>query len=131
MGRYRSVERRTGFGVPDENVRHDPEAVTHLLALSHDSDPRARRVAVKNLCPCHIRADVPAVWPRLFMLSSDPDPGVRADVVHALTDGSPRRLETQVVAALEAMRHDPDRTVRRQVNRALSHRTSRGGVNVV
>jgi predicted secreted protein len=88
-------------------------------------------VAVKNLCPCHIRADIPAVWERLLVLSTDPDAGVRADVVHTLTDGSPRSLAREVAAALERLRNDPNRKVRRQVNRVLGQQARTGRINVL
>jgi HEAT repeat protein len=131
MGGYASVREQTGFGPPNDTVRHGAEAVKKLLALCDDPDPRVRRVAVKNLCPCHIRADIPAVWERLLVLSADPDAGVRADVVHTLTDGSPRSLAREVAAALERLRNDPNRKVRRQVNRVLGQQARTGRINVL
>ena len=131
VGRYDHVVRATGFGPPDGNVRHGRREVDRLLALSEDPDPMARRIAAKNLCPCHVRADVPEVWERLFALVRDPDPGVRADVVHALADGSPQRLEARVAEALRGLRSDPDRLVRRQANRVLGNYARSGRINTL
>jgi hypothetical protein len=33
------------------------------LALSHDENATVRRLAVKNLCPCHVRVWLPALVP--------------------------------------------------------------------
>ena len=72
--------------------RRSREQVDGFLSLTYDDDPRVRQVAIRNLCPCHIQADVPAVWDRLLELAGDPDDGVRHDVLHTLVDGSPRRI---------------------------------------
>jgi hypothetical protein len=84
-----------------------------------------------NLCPCHLQADLPEVWDRVFELASDPDPHVRKQVLHTLGDGSPRRLEDRVIAILESMRQDPDRHLRRNVRRLLAHYHRTGRVNVL
>ena len=106
----RAVE-RVGVGLPVPGERRSREQVDGFLSLTYDDDPRVRQVAIRNLCPCHIQADVPAVWDRLLELAGDPDDGVRHDVLHTLVDGSPRRMRAEVVEALEVMAKD--RSIRR------------------
>ena len=48
--------------------------MAELIELSRDPDPKARKVALANLCPCHVRADLPAVWDRALEMDADPDP---------------------------------------------------------
>jgi hypothetical protein len=106
------VTRRTGWGVPRAGFCPTDEQLRELLALTRARDPDIRRVAVKNLCPCHVQRPVSEVWERLLQLACDPDPGVRLDVLHNLTDGSPQVLATRVVAIVETLMRDPDATVR-------------------
>jgi hypothetical protein len=111
--RYLDVTRRTGWQVPPAEFCPTDLQLQDLLSLSRQRDPKVRRIAVKNLCPCHVRRDVPEVWQRLLEMSADPDPGVRIDVLHNLTDGSPADLESRVVAAVEQRLSDPVAKVRR------------------
>ncbi|MEY2472700.1 MAG: hypothetical protein QOK28_2029 [Actinomycetota bacterium] len=132
MGKYDRVRERTGWGVPGacDTSRSEAE-VQELIALTFDSDPRTRKIAVINLCPCHVRANVPEAWERVLEMRHDSDPIVRRAVVHMLADGSPRELATRVVGALDDLRNDADRVVRRDVRRILAsyHRTGR--VNIL
>lgn len=117
----------TGVGLPVHGERRTAEQTQAFLALTYDSDPRVRQVAIRNLCPCHVQGDVPEVWDRILELSSDPDDGVRHDVLHTLVDGSPRRLRPAVVEVLERLARDPSirRARRRFAHDALRryHRT--------
>jgi len=130
MGRYDRVRERTGWSPPAGETTRYRDDVTALLALSRDADPRARRVAAKNLCPCHVRAIYPMVWKRLLELARDPDPGVRTDAVHALSDGSPAVFWPSVLSTLTALYNDPDRRVRKQVRRVLAGYRRTGNINV-
>lgn len=132
MGKYDGVRERTGWGVPgvDDTSRSEAE-VEELIAWSHDPDSRTRKIAVINLCPCHVRANIPAAWDRVLEMTHDPDPVVRRAVVHMLTDGSPREREPQVVAALAGLRNDPDHGVRRTVRRVLASYARTGRINIL
>jgi vesicle coat complex subunit len=130
MGRYASVTRRTGFGVPRAGFCPSDQQVDELLALTRDRDPDVRRVAVKNLCPCHVQRSVDAAWQRLLELAADPNPGVRMDVLHNLTDGSPPEIAETVVAIVEALTNDPNDTVRGYARAVRARQLRRGQVNV-
>ena len=112
MGRYANVTRLTGWTVPRTGFCPTEQQVDELLSLTQARDPDIRRVAVKNLCPCHVQRNRGDVWARLLQLTSDPNPGVRMDVLHNLTDGSPADLAHEVVTTVEALMHDPDEKVR-------------------
>jgi HEAT repeat protein len=131
MGKYDIVRDRFGWGPPEGEARRSPADIPQRLALSTDPDPKVRRVAAKNLCPCHLRVNDARAWDRLIALSRDPDPGVRSDAVHALGDGSPRALKARVVEALCELQNDPDGKVRKQVRRVLSAYRRSGRVNVL
>ncbi len=105
------------------------EDIEQALEQSFDQDPKKRRSALQHLCPCHVRADVPEIWERLFEMQSDPDTTVRSIILHSLCDGSPRSREPQVLAALEALAHDPDRQLRRRARQALAQHKRTGRIN--
>ena len=130
MGRYADVTRRTGWGMPSAEFCPSDEQLQDLLRLTRDREPNVRRVAVKNLCPCHVGRNVPDVWTRLLELTVDRDPGVRMDVLHNLTDGSPPELAVLVVAAVEAMLNDPADKVRGYAEYLRAKQLRRGTVNV-
>ena len=47
------------------------ETISEYLQRTHDPDPRKRKKALKDLCPCHVRADIPQLWDRIFEMLSD------------------------------------------------------------
>jgi HEAT repeat protein len=130
MPKLMAAARRAGLA-PIGGGRPTDDEVHRALALTRAPEARVRQAALMCLCPCHVRADRPQVWERVFELAADPDPHVRHQVLHALGDGSPRRLEWRVVAALASMRYDPDPRLRRSVRRLLAHHRRTGRVNVL
>jgi HEAT repeat protein len=130
MGRYANVTRRTGWGVPRVGFCPSDVQVNELLSLTRDRDPDVRRIAVKNLCPCHVQRQRPDVWERLLDMARDRNAGVRMDVLHNLTDGSPPELAREVVAAVEALMNDPDDNVRGYATFLRARQVHRRAINV-
>jgi hypothetical protein len=100
------------------------------LERTRSPSAETRRVAVRALCPCHVRADRDAVWDRLIEMTGDGDRKVRSHVIHALTDGSPREREHDVIGALERMQLDPDPGLRRRSRKILAAYRRTGAWNV-
>jgi HEAT repeat protein len=105
------------------------EGLDALLELTRDSDPRTRRRAVRELCPCAVRSDVPEIWDRVIEMQTDPDSRVRSHVLHSLCDGSPRSRLTEVVAAVESLQGDPDPRLRRRARGILAAFRRTGKIN--
>ncbi len=101
-----------------------------LLEQSRDADARVRARAVRDLCPCAVRANLDRVWERVLELRDDPDVHVRKAVLHTLCDGSPRSLEPRVVEALETMQSDDDARLRRHARRIMAEYRRTGRLNV-
>jgi hypothetical protein len=130
VGRYQRAAAATGLAVPAPGACPTDETLRLALALSHDEDAMVRRLAVKNLCPCHVRKTHADVWDRIFELVADPDPGVRMSVIHAMTDGSPREAWPRVEQALDSLRNDPDPRIRKHVRRTQAAQRRKGTANV-
>ncbi len=97
------------------------EALTleDLIDETRDPNPRVRKEAVRQMCPCKLKFDSDEVWERLFELASDEDDSVRRIVFHNLTDGVPRHRAEQAAAAIEEMTRDPHVKLRRNARKAL------------
>ena len=130
MGKYAGAMAKTGLSMPGPGMCPAESQIPELLRLTHDPDPRVRRLALKHLCPCRLQRERQPVWNRVFEMADDPDPGVRMDAVHAMTDGSPREYFNEVLAVIERMQNDPDAKVRRYIRRTLSAVRRTGRVNV-
>lgn len=104
--------------------------MSELFEATRDPDPRVRRAAVRELCPCAIKRNRDDVWARLLELTRDEDASVRSLVLHDLTDGSPRERAPAIRAALEVMRNDPDPRLRRRVRGVLAHERRTGRLNI-
>ena len=122
---------RAGHRIPVDEARVTGDKIERALVLTCDPEPRVRQAALANMCPCHVQADRPEVWQRVFELAADPDRDVRRQVLHTLGDGSPRRLEGRVIATLESMRQDADSRLRRRVRRLLAQYRRTGRINVL
>jgi hypothetical protein len=131
MHKLKAAALKAGLHGPAGGRRLSADETERALRLTHDANPRLRQAALMNLCPCHVKSDLPEVWDRVFEMAADPDRHIRRQVLHTLGDGSPRRLEGRVVEALEAMRLDPDPRLRRNVRRLLAQYRRTGQVNVL
>ncbi|MGO9729540.1 MAG: HEAT repeat domain-containing protein [Streptosporangiaceae bacterium] len=128
MGRWSKIAEKVGAGLPAGEGRTARDAIDGLLELSRSEESRARQLACRNLCTCHVRADDDRVWTRLLELVEDTDPLVRGDVIHALTDSTPAPRIPAVIQALESRHNDPDERIRRRVRKTLAHYRRTGKV---
>lgn len=69
----------------DDRLRGD--GVEYYLTLAYSTDPEDRALAMENLCPCHVRKRIDAVWVALYKGMIDPDLRVRRAAWHTLDDG--------------------------------------------
>jgi hypothetical protein len=102
-----------------------------FIRLTHDKDARIRKKALRELCPCHVKRDVPEVWARILEMISDPDANVRYQVMHNLCDGSPAEREDEVIEALQTLHNDPDKYIRRRVHQVLTSYRKTGKWNIL
>jgi len=107
------------------------ELVDAILMKTRDANPNIRRGAIRELCPCEVRANRVDVWDRILELVRDSDPGVRRLAFHAMIDGSPHDRLDEIVVAVEALRNDPHLKLRRQARKFLDHYRRTGQINIV
>lgn len=107
------------------------ETISEYLRRTYDPDPRKRKAALKDLCPCHVRADIPELWERIFELLKDEEGIVRDQALHALGDGSPSHLEERIVEAVEGLYNDPHPDVKKKARRVLNSYRRTGKWNVL
>ncbi len=69
----------------EDRLRGD--GVEYYLSLAYSADPDDRALAMENLCPCHVRKRIDAVWVALYKGLVDPDLRVRRAAWHTLDDG--------------------------------------------
>jgi hypothetical protein len=106
-------------------------AIDETLALTRDEDARVRAEALRRLCPCHVRANIPQIWDRVLEMVDDPEARIRRHILHLLCDGSPREREQQVLGALGRFAHDDDERLRRRARGVLAQHKRTGRVNVL
>ena len=131
MGKYAHAIAKTGLPIPGGDVCTPAAEIPRILELTYDGDVKVRRLAAKNLCGCHVRADHPEVWERIYELLEDADAGVRGDAVHALGDSAPKHLAQRTAAALEPLYNDPDPVLRKRVRKVINAYRRTGSVNVL
>ena len=81
INKYQKAARRPG----ERRVRG--EEIDQFLELSRSDEPREREIAANNLCPCHVRRRIDAVWQALYRMLEDSDVRVRRAAWHTLEDG--------------------------------------------
>lgn len=107
------------------------ESYHDYIQRTYDPDPKKRRKALKDLCPCHVRTDIPELWERIFECLHDEDGLVRDQALHALGDGSPTHLEERIVEAIERMYNDPQPEVKKKARRMLNNYRRTGKWNIL
>ena len=84
---------------PGEN-RLRGDKIDLYLSMAYSDDPEDRIAAMENLCPCHVRRRIDAVWEALYRGLQDPDIKVRKTAWHTLDDGG-RPNDPQLQPVLE------------------------------
>jgi HEAT repeat protein len=107
----------------------DSASLKTLIDRTRDDDPRIRRTALRELCPCDLKRNLDPAWDRVLEMVEDPDASVRSIVLHTLCDGSPEGRLAEVVNALEKLAQDPDRRLRRRARDILAKHRRTGRVN--
>lgn len=69
----------------EDRLRSD--GIEYYLSLAYSDNPEERAQAMENLCPCHVRKRIDAVWVALYKGLVDPDLRVRRAAWHTLDDG--------------------------------------------
>eukprot|EP00794_Sanderia_malayensis_P010095 gene10095-11126_t len=105
--------------------------VEEYITWTHHSDPLERKRALKELCPCHVRADLEQIWARILECTNDPEPIVRDQALHALGDGSPKHLESEIIEIIESKYNDRDPKVRKKARKMLNSYRRTGKWNVL
>jgi hypothetical protein len=106
-------------------------SVEEFVEATKNDDPKSRLLALRELCPCHVKKNIPEFWNRIIDMIHDPDPDVRYQVLHNLCDGSPNEREDDVINAIKELEHDESKIVKRAVNRVLSSYNRTGKWNVL
>lgn len=114
-----------------KKIRLELDTVEEFIGATRDEDWRVRKAALKEMCPCHVKKEIPELWNRILEMYEDENAMVRDQVVHSLCDGSPASMELQVVETLEKMWCDKDERVRKKVRRALNSYRRNGKWNVL
>jgi len=108
-----------------------PISFHSFLELTRDENPKVRKQALRELCPCQVKRDCEEFWKRIMEMNTDPDPAVRYQVLHNLCDGSPKDREDDIIKTIEAMHNDEDKCIRRRVHQVLASYWRRGKWNIM
>ncbi len=104
------------------------EQIQELLALSSSADAEDRLMAAENLCPCHVRTRIPAVWDALFRMMEDEDWRVRRAAWHTIEDGGKPSDDEGARRLEQILERESNPKVRKlaeaTLNKVLGHRRS-------
>jgi len=112
------------------SVNYEP-CFKEFMLETWSNDPRIRKAALRDICPCRIKKNVDQFWRRIMEMADDENDEVRYQVLHNLCDGSPRSMEEEVIALLEKLHNDKSKKVRRQVHRVLTSYRKTGKWNIL
>ncbi|KAL3848153.1 hypothetical protein ACJMK2_019030 [Sinanodonta woodiana] len=102
-----------------------------IIDLTRHSSPQVRQRALREMCPCRVKADLADFWNRVLEMVADEADNVRQQVLHTLCDGSPNHLESDVAEALEEFNRDPNSRIRRMAHKALTAYRKTGKWNIL
>ena len=102
-----------------------------ILDLTRHPDPKERRRALHEMCPCQTLAEVDLLWDRIIEMTDDVDPIVRDQALHNLGDGSPKHLEFRILEVLEKLYNDSDKNVRKKARKMFTAYQRNGKWNVL
>jgi hypothetical protein len=63
-------------GLKDSRDQPEKEVcvtIEEFIEFTKNTDPVARKIALRDLCPCHVKRNVPAFWDRIIEMTTDPD----------------------------------------------------------
>ena len=92
--KYQKKHHRRG----EDRLRGDK--IDLYLSMAYSDLPADREAAMENLCPCHVRRRIDAVWEALYRGLQDPNIRVRRAAWHTLDDGG-RPNDPQLQPILE------------------------------
>ena len=92
--KYQKRQQRRG----EDRLRGDK--IDLYLSMAYSDEPEDRIAAMDNLCPCHVRRRIDAVWEALYRGLQDADINVRRAAWHTLDDGG-RPNDPQLQPILE------------------------------
>ncbi|KAK3584658.1 hypothetical protein CHS0354_001237 [Potamilus streckersoni] len=102
-----------------------------IIDLTKHDNPQVRQRALREMCPCRVKADLADFWNRVLEMIDDEADNVRQQVLHTLCDGSPNHLESDVAKALEEFNRDPNSRIRRMAHKALTAYRKTGKWNIL
>jgi hypothetical protein len=111
---YKVGERRAGR-----------EQIAELLEKANSTDAEERCEAAENLCPCHVRKRIDAVWDALYKMLEDPDVKVRRAAWHTLEDGGTPDDPALDEIVERARKNETDRQVQNLMRQVMGPRQER------
>ncbi len=96
------------------------EQVAELLVMAESEDAADRLVAAENLCPCHVKTRIPAVWEALYRMMEDTDARVRHAAWHTIEDGGKPGDEASVALLERLYQAEKDPKIKRFADQTLN-----------
>ena len=124
-------KRSSRFVVPPLPKKCGDLTPEEVLTLTQHPDPKERRRALHDMCPCQTFAEVDMLWDRIIEMTEDEDPIVRDQALHNLGDGSPKCLEFRILEVLEKRYNDKDKNVRKKARKMYTSYQHNGKWNVL
>ena len=114
---------KTVYKVGERRAGH--EQIAELLEKAYSSDAEERCEAAENLCPCHVRKRIDAVWDALYKMLEDPDVKVRRAAWHTLEDGGTPDDPAMDTLFARAEKNETDRRTLRLMQQVMAPRRDR------